>query len=210
MNEHRHNEGQVVPFHMETGVSVQPGGMRTDPSLMRAVRDVNNSEAWNTFLNRYSPIVRAFCINRGVPIGDIDDVVQEVFLRITQYSFADRYDPSVGTFRSYLFRVTRSIITGMKSSTVGEVADSQSIENSEAEWERLWKIQAVQLSIAQVERTLSESSKDVLSLTMRGVSPNAIVQITGMSKAAVYKKRERLKVRIQRAFQDFMLDRNEV
>tara|TARA_R110002073_G_scaffold336260_1_gene531340 strand:- start:71104 stop:71736 length:633 start_codon:yes stop_codon:yes gene_type:complete len=210
MNEHRHNEGQVVPFQMKTGVSVQPGGMRTDPSLMRAVRDVNNSEAWNTFLNRYSPIVRAFCINRGVPIGDIDDVVQEVFLRITQYSFADRYDPSVGTFRSYLFRVTRSIITGMKSSTVGEVADSQSNENSEAEWERLWKIQAVQLSIAQVERTLSESSKDVLSLTMRGVSPNAIVQITGMSKAAVYKKRERLKVRIQRAFQDFMLDRNEV
>lgn len=210
MNEHLHNEGQVVPFHMKTGVSVQPGGMRTDPSLMRAVRDVNNSEAWNTFLNRYSPIVRAFCINRGVPIGDIDDVVQEVFLRITQYSFADRYDPSVGTFRSYLFRVTRSIITGTKSSAVGEVADSQSIENSEAEWERLWKIQAVQLSIAQVERTLSESSKDVLSLTMRGVSPTAIVQITGMSKAAVYKKRERLKVRIQRAFQDFMLDRNEV
>lgn len=210
MNEHRHNEGQVVPFQVKTGLSVQPGGMRTDPSLMRAVRDVNNSEAWNTFLNRYSPIVRAFCINRGVPIGDIDDVVQEVFLRITQYSFADRYDPSVGTFRSYLFRVTRSIITGMKSSAVGEVADSQSIENSEAEWERLWKIQAVQLSIAQVERTLSESSKDVLSLTMRGVSPTAIVQITGMSKAAVYKKRERLKVRIQRAFQDFMLDRNEV
>ena len=93
---------------------------------------------------------------------------------------------------------------------MGEVADCQSIENSEAEWERLWKIQAVQLSIAQVERTLSESSKDVLSLTMRGVSPTAIVQITGMSKAAVYKKRERLKVRIQRAFQDFMLDRNEV
>ena len=113
MNEHRHNEGQVVPFQMKTGLSVQTGGMRTDPSLMRAVRDVNNSEAWNTFLNRYSPIVRAFCINRGVPIGDIDDVVQEVFLRITQYSFADRYDPSVGTFRSYLFRVTRSIITGL-------------------------------------------------------------------------------------------------
>ena len=60
-------------------------------------------EAWRAFHDRYGDLIRGFARLRGVQPTDCDDLVQEVMLslsKVMQSGFV--YDPSKGTFRSYL------------------------------------------------------------------------------------------------------------
>lgn len=184
--------------------------VRTDPILMNAICDTANHEAWRSFERRYAPMVCSYCIARGMRANDAEDVAQEVFLRITAHGFAHRYDPSVGTFRSYLFRVTRSVASGIRQSQGHKPVASHNVNDSEQEWDRVWKQQAIRLAIKRVEESVSEKTKCILSLTFRGVPPSTIAELTGMSRDAVYKNRERLRIRLESACKEFMLDPGEI
>lgn len=64
---------------------------------------VVDQEAWRAFHDRYGDLIRGFARVRGVQPADCDDLVQEVMVslaRVMQNGFV--YDPSKGTFRSYL------------------------------------------------------------------------------------------------------------
>lgn len=60
-------------------------------------------DAWRAFHDRYGDLIRGFGRLRGVHAADGDDLVQEVMVslaRVMRNGFV--YDPSKGTFRSYL------------------------------------------------------------------------------------------------------------
>jgi RNA polymerase sigma factor (sigma-70 family) len=186
------------------------GDNRTDPNLIRAIRDYANHEAWKTFERRYSPIIRAYCASRGMRSCDTEDVSQEVFLRISAYGFADRYDPKLGTFRSYLFRVTRSIASKYEHSKPLRSDASDPEQSVDEQWESAWRAHAIRLAVARVEESSSSTTKRVLMLTLRGVPPAVIADLLGMTRAAVYKCRDRIRSRIESACNEVMLDTHEI
>jgi|GEM_PF-3582645 len=183
---------------------------RTDPALIEAIRDPANYEAWKSFERRYAPMVRSYCISRGMRLIDAEDVAQEVFLRITEHGFADRYDPTLGTFRSYLFRVTRSVASVVLRAKSENSQVVNEFGGSEDEWNQVWKQEAVRLAIKSVEESVSGSSKRILAMTIRDVPPATIAELTGLTRDAVYKTRDRLKNRIESACKEFMLDPEEI
>ena len=64
---------------------------------------VVDQEAWRAFHDRYGDLIRGFARMRGVQPADCDDLVQDVMVslaRVMRGGFV--YDPSKGTFRSYL------------------------------------------------------------------------------------------------------------
>lgn len=183
---------------------------RTDPSLIDAIRDPANHEAWRTFERRYAPIIRAYCTKRGMRSVDAEDVSQEVFLRITVHGFADRYSPSMGTFRSYLFRVTRSVASTFTQFKPVSLDTAAMPAESAEEWDSVWKAQAIRLALRRVERTASWNSKRVLAMTLRGVAPAVIAESTGMKLDAVYKCRARLRARLEAACKEYLLDPREI
>lgn len=183
---------------------------RTDPELIRAIRNPANYVAWETFERRYAPMIRSYCIARGFPSCDADDVAQEVFLRIGKYGFADRYDPEQGTFRSYLFRVTRSVASRVLSVQRDSVRNLDVMDDSQDVWDEVWRTQSLRLAVSKVERSASGTSRSVLSLMMRGIRPSIISETTGMSLDAVYKARSRLRSNIELAVSEFLLDPLEI
>lgn len=184
--------------------------MRTDPALIKAIRDHTDHEAWRTFEARYAPIIVAYCVSRGLDRVRAEDVSQEAFLRICKHGFADRYDPEQGTFRSYLFRVIRSIAS--KSSIRPGIQDDHQhpAEDPDEAWDRAWREHAVRLAIRRVEPRLSPRAGEILSLSLRGVSPLAISEITGMSRDAVYKSRERVRREIEAAYRELDLEAHDI
>lgn len=202
--------GQLSSTRSVVMVPSTPEDGRTDPNLIHAIRDIANHEAWKTFERRYSPIVRAYCASRGMRVCDTEDVSQEVFLRISTYGFADRYDPQLGTFRSYLFRVTRGVASRYEDSKAQQPAAFQAEQSVEEEWDRAWKAHAIRLAVARVEKSSSASTRRILMLTLRGVPPAVIADISGMTRAAVYKCRDRIRSRIEAACNEVLLDSNEI
>ena len=61
----------------------------TPQTLLRKIAEYTNgddSAEWARFVELYTPVIRAFIVARGdVAPSDVDDVVQEIFVRDRDY-----------------------------------------------------------------------------------------------------------------------------
>ncbi len=69
-----------------------------------------DESAWEQFVELYEPVIRAYVAIEGVPSDDIDDVTQDVFVRLVGIMRRDGYDRSRGRFRTYLRTVMRRVL----------------------------------------------------------------------------------------------------
>jgi RNA polymerase sigma factor (sigma-70 family) len=81
---------------------------RTRPSLLLRIRDVDDAEAWSTFVEIYAPVVYHFFRRRGLQDSDAADVTQEVMTQVTRSVGGFTYRPECGRFRDWLGAVARN------------------------------------------------------------------------------------------------------
>ncbi|MDF1868986.1 MAG: sigma-70 family RNA polymerase sigma factor [Phycisphaerales bacterium] len=171
---------------------------RTDPDLIASIANSENHEAWREFEAWYAPIIHAFCVSRGMAPHDADDIAQDVFIRLTQSSIATKYDPDRGRFRSYLFQVTRSVVSSSKKRIQTEYSiESFEEPSSLKDWNKAWDEECALQAIKHVEQTASAVQKSILNLSLRGSSPKVIAELHGLTIDAVYKIRQRLHASIE-------------
>ena len=86
----------------------------TPQTLLRKVAEYANgddSAEWARFVELYTPVIRAFIGARGdVAPSDVDDVVQEIFVRLVNVLRAGTYRPEKGRFRAYLGTMVRRLL----------------------------------------------------------------------------------------------------
>ncbi len=86
--------------------------MRNSPttrhSLLVRLRDCGDNQAWAQFVDLYAPLVHAYGRKHGLQDADAADLTQEVLQAI--YGAIERfdYDPHRGSFRGWLFTLTRN------------------------------------------------------------------------------------------------------
>src|SRR5262245_58648661 len=80
--------------------------------LSRLATGVVDDAAWQEFVDRYGPHVIKWCRDRGCPDGDVEDVLQDVLVKLMQAFRTFRYDPKK-KFRSWLATVTRNTVTDL-------------------------------------------------------------------------------------------------
>jgi len=131
-------------------------------------------EAWRLFHDRYGDLIRGFARLRGVQAVDCDDLVQDVMVslsKVMQSGFV--YDPSKGTFRSYLKTTVVHAIarrarqnrpaTGLEeyetpahsSSPAGGAAD-----DGEDAWEQQWRQHHTRLAMKTIEGEFNATDLD--------------------------------------------------
>lgn len=79
----------------------------TASSLIARVQ-ARDPEAWRRLTELYGPMIYHWCRRSGLKEADASDVFQDVF--VTLHRAVGRFDPhsTVGTFRGWLWTVTRS------------------------------------------------------------------------------------------------------
>ena len=86
----------------------------TPTKLLRTMAEqpvtAEDESAWAQFVELYEPVIRIFASEEAVPPPDVDDVVQDVFLRLVRTLRRDGYDRSRGRFRSYLRTIMRRVL----------------------------------------------------------------------------------------------------
>lgn len=80
----------------------------TRASLLVQLRDGSNHAAWQEFLRLYGPVVYGFARNRGLQDADAADLVQDVMRSVMNAIGRFDYDRRQGTFRGWLFTITRN------------------------------------------------------------------------------------------------------
>jgi RNA polymerase sigma-70 factor (ECF subfamily) len=79
--------------------------LNTSATMLSRVRDPADREAWDEFVARYGPRIRQWCRRWKLQDADVEDVTQDVLLRLAQKLRDFRYDPT-RSFRAWLKTVT--------------------------------------------------------------------------------------------------------
>jgi RNA polymerase sigma factor (sigma-70 family) len=82
----------------------------TRVTLLARIRDGRDSSAWSEFVQLYGPVVYRFARNRGLQDADAADLMQDVLRSVARNAHRMEYDPKRGTFRGWLYTVTRNKI----------------------------------------------------------------------------------------------------
>ena len=82
----------------------------TRVTLLTRIRDGRDAEAWHEFVQLYGPVVYRFARNRGLQDADAADLMQDVLRSVARNAHRMEYDPKRGTFRGWLYTVTRNKI----------------------------------------------------------------------------------------------------
>ncbi len=82
----------------------------TRATLLARLKDGEDGEAWREFVRLYGPVVYRFARNRGLQDADAADLMQDVLRSVARNAHRLEYDPKRGTFRGWLYTVTRNKI----------------------------------------------------------------------------------------------------
>lgn len=176
--------------------------LKTRLSLIERVRDPDNTIAWREFVTLYTPIIFGFLTKRGLSVTDAEDVTQEVFRSLAQALPSFELDKSIGSFRNWLFTITRSKMnTHLKKSQKVDIPIAEIPEEGETkDWDHFY-YKEVFLKACELARLhIDDQSWQVFWRTaVEDESPKVVGEELGLSLDNVYQKKSRVTARVKEA-----------
>jgi RNA polymerase sigma-70 factor (ECF subfamily) len=182
----------------------------TRASLLVRLRDREDRAAWQQFVELYGSLVYGFARQRGLQDADAADLTQEVFLALARAAGRWQYDPRRGTFRGWLYGVTRNklakFLQRRRAEPIGSgdtnahsrLAEQPGPEGDpEAAWELEFQQQLFRMAAAQVQGSCAPTTWRAFWRTaVEGASAAVVAAELGLSVGAVYVARSRVLARI--------------
>jgi RNA polymerase sigma factor (sigma-70 family) len=183
----------------------------TRPSLLVRLRDPRDHDAWQEFFQVYSSVIYGYARRQGMQDADAADLMQDVLRRVAASADKLDYDPRRGTFRGWLFTVTRNRfydlidrkrkqVQGTGGSDMVEQLNRQPAANSgaDAAWEQEYQQGILRWAMERVRGEFQETTWQAFLLTaMEGKSPQAVAEQLRTSAGAVYVAKSRVLARLR-------------
>jgi RNA polymerase sigma-70 factor (ECF subfamily) len=180
----------------------------TRASLLVRLRDPGDSDAWGQFVRIYGPVVYGFARKRGVQDADAADLMQEVLRSLMTSARRLEYDPKRGSFRNWLFTVTRNKLIDLREkqrrgqavggSSAQEMLDQQPSRDDESLWDEEFRRQVFSVAAEQVKVEFEPTTWSAFwSTAVEGVKPQEAAAALGISVGAVYVAKSRVQARLK-------------
>ncbi len=173
----------------------------------------HDGEAWRHFVVVYGPLIRSYGLKSGLQGADVDDVVQSVWQSLSESLPRFRYDPERGRFRDYLGRIAANAVrrfhanraarrsTRLDTDVARHLVDDGDFEDLFLEE---WRTHHCQAALAALRRELSATSLDVFTALLEGADIASCMQRFDLSRDAVYKIRDRVRLRLEARIREQM------
>ena len=182
----------------------------TRASLLVQIRDGANQAAWQEFANLYGPVVYGFARKRGLQDADAADLMQDVLRSVSAAIGRLDYDRNQGTFRGWLFTITRNKIFNFLSArrirpqasgrtTTNRLLDSQpdGSDSSDA-WELEYQRRLASLAMQRIKPEFQENTWRAFWLTaVEGKAAADVAKQVGISPGAIYVAKSRVLARLK-------------
>ena len=180
------------------------GGMDINSTRMTLIQRVKNrldNNSWEEFTRWYEPYIKAIAHKSGVPLPHIDDICQEILLRVWKSIENFEYDPSKCKFRSWLTTVSRNRIYtffNQEKKKQNDVEVNEEIlgpEDAELDEiiEKEWQAYIVQLALDKVSESFSDKVVNIYKDFQSGKTVDVIAKEYDVSESSVYVYNKRVK-----------------
>lgn len=192
----------------------------TRASLLVRLRHGGDEAAWGLFVELYAPLVFGWARRRGLQEADAADLTQEVLRAVARALPAGRYDAARGTFRGWLYVITRNklntfaarqarLVRGSGDSGVQAALEGVESPAAEEQWRRDYEGRLIAWAGERVRREFSERTWRAFWLTaVEGHSGEEAAGQLGTSAGAVFVARCRVLARLREVVRE-VLDEGE-
>ena len=192
--------------------------LQTRRSLLSRLRDHEDQDSWQTFFDRYWRLLYNVARRAGLDDVDAQDVVQDTVIAVAREIPEFQYDPALGSFKAWLFRILRRRVAdhfrklgrrpadaGITPETLEETGHADAIVMRDGmslsdAWDQEWERSVLDAAIAQVRGEVIPKHFQVFDACVLKEWPVAKVASTfGMNAAQVYLVRHRVSAAVKRA-----------
>lgn len=184
----------------------------TRASLLVQLRAGSNHEAWQEFVRLYGPIIYRFARKRGLQDADAADLMQDVMRSVSASIGRLEYDRKQGTFRGWLFTITRNKVFNFLSARrirpqgSGDSATNSLLhshpegEDGSEAWEMEYQRRLAALGMERIKDEFQENTWRAFWLTaVEGVSAAEASKQLKLSPGAIYVAKSRVLARLKEA-----------
>jgi RNA polymerase sigma-70 factor (ECF subfamily) len=185
-------------------------------TLIARLKNREDGEAWEEFMEIYTPVVYSFLRRSKLQDADANDVTQDVFSSVFRFIDRFRCEPSDGSFRGWLRKVTWSRliefcrrrkrqIPGSGDTGVHELIQ-RIPERSEDEdaWEQDYQKSVLHWAANKIRPAFTGPTWDAFWRTaINGEDAQAVAKSLDISKGAVYIAKSRVKKKLVETIRGF-------
>ncbi|HTI73151.1 MAG TPA: sigma-70 family RNA polymerase sigma factor [Candidatus Limnocylindria bacterium] len=165
----------------------------TRQSLLTRLKDWEDQEGWREFFDLYWRLIYAVARRAGLSDSEAQDVVQETLVVVVKQMPRFQYDPSRGSFKSWLHTVIRGRLSrhwrkasgpaapqtaSMDDSTGGEeiVGVGAGVPEFDAIWQSEWEQNLLDAALRQVQGLVSPKQFLIFSLAVLKEVPLGVIR----------------------------------
>ena len=183
----------------------------TRATLIQRLKDWQDQPSWQEFFDTYWNLIYGVAIKRGLTKTEAQEVVQETLISVAKYMPGFKYDPALGSFKSWLLNLTRWRISDQirqrQPSVVyydppnetnlgddkGDKNLNQPIQNLDTLWDDEWEHNLLNVAIAKARRRLDPKQFQIFDFYVnKGWDPERIAQTFSISVNLVYVAKHRV------------------
>src|SRR5207253_3779473 len=177
----------------------------TRRSLLTRLKQWDDHESWRDFFNTYWKLVYGVALKSGLTETEAQEVVQETVIAVAKKMHDFKYDPAVGSFKSWLLHLTRCRIADQlrkryreaaviqaapaqttRTDVIAKIPDPASL-NLDAVWEEGWQENLVAAAIERVKREVKPRQYQIFDCyVIKGWPVTRVRQTLGVSATQVY------------------------
>jgi RNA polymerase sigma-70 factor (ECF subfamily) len=185
----------------------------TRVSLLVRLRDGADADAWREFVRLYAPVIYGFARKRGLQDADAADLMQDVLRSVSTAAARLEYDPKRGTFRGWLFTITRNkvynFLEGRSRRVVAsgdsrvherleQHSDGSSADDYDGDWDGDYRRSLAAQAMERIKREFRPATWQAFLLTaVEGRTPAEIAKRVGLSVGAIYVAKSRVIARLR-------------
>lgn len=182
----------------------------TRVSLLVQLRDQGNRAAWQEFASLYGPVIYGFARKRGLQDADAADLMQDVLRSVSSAIGRLEYDRRQGTFRGWLFTITRNKVFSFLSARKGRPQGSGDTETNQLlgqhpdpndgseEWELEYQRRLAATAMERVKGDFQENTWRAFWLTaVESMPVTEVARQLSMSAGAIYVAKSRVLARLK-------------
>ncbi len=174
----------------------------TRSTLLRRLKNWDDEQSWSVFVERYGSLIYTFALKAGLTDTEAQDIRQETLIEVTHRIKTFEYNRERGSFKAWLFRLTRWRISnqfqkrhqGVHCVAVSEsVLDQQSADSLFANaalnetWEQEWREVTLHAAMEKLRKEIPAKHFQVLQgIVQSGWSVSEIARVFRMNRGHVY------------------------
>ena len=182
----------------------------TRATLIQRLKDWQDQSSWQVFFDTYWKLIYGVALKGGLTAAEAQDVVQETMISVAKHMPTFEYDPSIGSFKTWLLNMTRWRITDQLrkrgpfaaahpagedtatgTRTVDKVVDPVS-RDLDALWDAEWEKNLLDAALAKVKRQLDPQKYQIFDLYVnKEWAPEKVATRFGISVDQVYLAKHR-------------------